>query len=210
MAADLFYQNGGQQSGPVDSRELRRLAEAGIVKPDTLVRVGTSNPWVRAERVHGLFQRSTPAPSPSLGAPPPVPPPLPSPSGETNVPTDLTPARNTNGDESPLGLLEERRALQGALVYAFVGCLGLVGLFLLGIVLDATGVLRQSKPLEIVAKPLEIVAKAVCLVALFSLCNAARALLVTPWATTKEALRDREFWRLRTRTSNSVTRQPQP
>ncbi len=79
MAAEWYHQTGGQQSGPVDSRELRRLAEAGIVRPDTLVRQGTSNPWVRAERVHGLFQRSTPAPSPSRGASAPPPLPLPSP-----------------------------------------------------------------------------------------------------------------------------------
>ncbi len=61
MAADLFYQTAGQQSGPVDSRELRRLAEAGIVRPDTLVRQGASGRWVHAEHVRGLFQRSTPA-----------------------------------------------------------------------------------------------------------------------------------------------------
>ncbi|MHB8899144.1 MAG: trypsin-like peptidase domain-containing protein [Thermoguttaceae bacterium] len=81
MAADLFYQTAGQQSGPVDSRELRRLAEAGIVRPDTLVRQGTSNPWVRAERVQGLFQGSTPTPSLSLVASAPPPPPVPE-SGE--------------------------------------------------------------------------------------------------------------------------------
>ncbi len=80
MAIQWHYQTGaGQQSGPVDSRELRRLAEAGIVRPDTLVRKGASRRWVRAEDVRGLFQRSTPAPSPSLGASPPGPPPLPPP-----------------------------------------------------------------------------------------------------------------------------------
>lgn len=43
MAAEWFYQNGGgQQSGPVDSRELRRLAEAGVISPDTLVRQGAT------------------------------------------------------------------------------------------------------------------------------------------------------------------------
>ncbi|MHC4406563.1 MAG: GYF domain-containing protein, partial [Planctomycetota bacterium] len=67
MATQWFYQTGwGQQLGPVDSRELRRLAEAGIVRPDTLVRQGDSGRWVRAEQVRGLFQRTTPAPS--LGA----------------------------------------------------------------------------------------------------------------------------------------------
>ena len=78
MATQWFYQTSeGQQSGPVDSRELRRLAEAGIVSPETLIRQGASGRWVRGEKVRGLFQPSTPAPSPSLGAsPPPTPPPV--------------------------------------------------------------------------------------------------------------------------------------
>ncbi len=79
MATQWFYQVTGQETGPVDASELRRLAETGIVMADTFVRQGTSNRWVRAEEVRGLFQR-TPAPSPSVVAfsqPPPLPPPLP-------------------------------------------------------------------------------------------------------------------------------------
>ncbi|REJ82661.1 MAG: DUF4339 domain-containing protein, partial [Planctomycetota bacterium] len=67
MAIQWFYQREGRPSGPVDSRELRRLAEAGSVTPNTLVRKGASGRWVRAENVRGLFQRSTPAPSSSPG-----------------------------------------------------------------------------------------------------------------------------------------------
>ena len=64
MAIQWFHRaSEGQASGPVDSAELRRLAEAGIVRPDTLVRKGDSARWVRAEQVRGLFQPSTPAPS---------------------------------------------------------------------------------------------------------------------------------------------------
>lgn len=74
MAAEWYHQNSGRQTGPVDSGELRRLAEAGIVRPETLVRQGDSGRWVRAEQVRGLFQRSRPAPS--LGATPPGPPPV--------------------------------------------------------------------------------------------------------------------------------------
>ena len=78
--AKWFYQTGeGRPSGPVDSTRLRRLAEAGIVRPDTLVRQGDSGRWVRAEQVRGLFQRSTASPSSSPGATPPGPPPLPPP-----------------------------------------------------------------------------------------------------------------------------------
>jgi len=96
MAIQWFYQTGGgQQSGPVDSRELRRLAEAGVVRPDTLVRQGTSSRWVRAEQVRGLFQRSTPAPSPSVVASPPVPPPIPPP-----IPESGAPSRGVSGESS--------------------------------------------------------------------------------------------------------------
>ncbi len=65
MAAEWYHQSEGQPSGPVDSRELRRLAEAGIVRPDTLVRKGASGNWVRAEQVRGLFQ---PVDSPPVAA----------------------------------------------------------------------------------------------------------------------------------------------
>ncbi|HUT14508.1 MAG TPA: tetratricopeptide repeat protein [Thermoguttaceae bacterium] len=88
MAAQWFYHTGGDwQSGPVDSRELRRLAEAGVVRPDTLVRQGDSGRWVHAEHIRGLFQRSTAPSSSSLGATPPGPPPLPSPVPESGAPS---------------------------------------------------------------------------------------------------------------------------
>jgi len=83
MAAQWFYQAKGRQLGPVDSRELRRLAEAGVVRPDTLVRQGTNSRWVHAEHVRGLFKtRSTPPASPSVVASPLVPPPVPPPIRE--------------------------------------------------------------------------------------------------------------------------------
>ncbi len=64
MVAQWFYQTAeGRQSGPIDPSELRRLAEAGIVKSNTLVRKGASGGWVRAENVRGLFQLSTPTSS---------------------------------------------------------------------------------------------------------------------------------------------------
>ncbi len=84
MVAQWFYQTAQrQQSGPIDSKELRRLAETGIVRPDTLVRPSESANWVRAEQVRGLFQRTPPPPSSSSMVKatlvqPPAPPPLPS------------------------------------------------------------------------------------------------------------------------------------
>ena len=121
MAAEWFYQNKGQQSGPVDSRELLRLAEAGIVRPDTLVSQGTSNPWVRAERVQGLFRQSTPASSSSPGASPPGPPPLPPPlpeSGAKNVPRPasiVSSSAETKIAASTFGLLRFIRGFCGVL-----------------------------------------------------------------------------------------------
>lgn len=96
MAIQWFCQREGRPSGPVDSRELRRLAETGIVTPSTLVRKGANGHWVRAENVRGLFQQSTPAASPSLGTTPPGPPPLSSP-----VPESGASSRGIS-DESPI------------------------------------------------------------------------------------------------------------
>ena len=76
MAIQWFYQTSDGQR-PVDSTQLRRLAEAGIVRPETLVRQGAIGSWVRAEHVQGLFLPSKPAPSYPPGTTPPVPPPQP-------------------------------------------------------------------------------------------------------------------------------------
>jgi len=77
MAKQWFHRaSEGQASGPVDSAELRRLAKAGIVRPDTLVRQVDSSRCVLAEQVRGLFQPSTPAPS-STPATLPLPTPVP-------------------------------------------------------------------------------------------------------------------------------------
>jgi len=71
MAIQWFYlTGGGQAAGPVDTDELRRLAEAGIVRPDTLVRQATSGLWVRAAQVRGLFQQSDSSASRAGAAPP--------------------------------------------------------------------------------------------------------------------------------------------
>ncbi|MCX7429197.1 MAG: tetratricopeptide repeat protein [Planctomycetia bacterium] len=78
MATEWFYQAKGQQCGPVASSELRRLADAGAIMPDTLVCRATATRmadgrWVRAEEVQGLFQRSAPASPPSPASSPPLP-----------------------------------------------------------------------------------------------------------------------------------------
>lgn len=102
MVAQWFYQTAQrQQSGPIDSKELRRLAETGIVRPDTLVRQSESANWVRAEQVRGLFQRTPPPPSSSSMVKatlvqPPVPPPLPSAMRKSGGPS------RSVGGESPV------------------------------------------------------------------------------------------------------------
>jgi hypothetical protein len=117
MASQWLYQTSeGRPSGPVDSTQLRRLAEAGVVRPETLVCQGASDRWVRAEKVPGLFQRSTPAPSSSPGASPPKPPPVqesgappslrePWPPGHSPPPSPVqesgAPSRGVSG-ESPI------------------------------------------------------------------------------------------------------------
>ena len=58
MAAEWFCQAAGHRYGPITSGELRRLADTGIVTPDTLVRKGADGRWVRAEKVQGLFDPS--------------------------------------------------------------------------------------------------------------------------------------------------------
>ena len=61
-----FYQTGRCPLGPIDAEELRQLAEAGIVTPETPVRKSPNGGWICAKKVRGLFQPTTHAPS--LGA----------------------------------------------------------------------------------------------------------------------------------------------
>jgi len=80
MGIEWFYQVAGESRGPVSAQELRALAEAGTITPDTRVKRGSDRKWVSARRVDGLFDpgRVTsvePLPAPAKG-PPPLPPPV--------------------------------------------------------------------------------------------------------------------------------------
>ena len=81
MAAEWFYQATGKTVGPVPAAQLKQLAKAGTVTPDTPVRRNTDGKWVKARRVKGLFETTgTPSPQPpavSPKGPPPIPPPVP-------------------------------------------------------------------------------------------------------------------------------------
>ena len=54
-AADWFYRVAGVQFGPVESAELRRLADKGIVMRGTPIRKGADSRWMLARQVSGLF-----------------------------------------------------------------------------------------------------------------------------------------------------------
>lgn len=82
--ADLwFYQIMGKQLGPISSAQLRVLANAGTVAPDTMVKRGAAGGWMPAGRVQGLFPPPTvadrsAAKNPTVPCPPPpLPPRLP-------------------------------------------------------------------------------------------------------------------------------------
>jgi S1-C subfamily serine protease len=61
MAAQWFYQIMGEQFGPVEPEELRRLAAGGVIGPGTLVRQGGDGQWILAEYLRGLFAQSAAA-----------------------------------------------------------------------------------------------------------------------------------------------------
>lgn len=55
MAKEFFYQVMGDVFGPIPGVQLRELAVAGDVTPETLVRVGEEGEWVMARRLTNLF-----------------------------------------------------------------------------------------------------------------------------------------------------------
>lgn len=59
-SAKWFYQVMGEETGPVTSAELKRLATSGTVARDTLIRQGVSGRWTSAEKVTGLFNGDAP------------------------------------------------------------------------------------------------------------------------------------------------------
>lgn len=56
MATEWFCRIRGQLRGPLSPQDLKALATAGQLAPDSLVRQGTAGAWVKAGRVKGLFQ----------------------------------------------------------------------------------------------------------------------------------------------------------
>lgn len=53
--SEWFYMVGGRQTGPVSSKQLKELASAGQVSPDTLIWKTGLAKWLKATSVKGLF-----------------------------------------------------------------------------------------------------------------------------------------------------------
>jgi len=53
---EWFYAQAGRQKGPVPPAEIKRLADAGELKPNDLVWREGMPQWAPAARVQGLFE----------------------------------------------------------------------------------------------------------------------------------------------------------
>ena len=154
MVAHWFYQTAErQQSGPIDSKELRLIAEAGIVTPNTLVRKGASGGWVRAENVRGLFQRSTRSPPSSSmvkatlvqpPAPPPLPPALRESGGPTRSVGGESPVRHGPRASAGNEASEKRDRIHPSTWAAIIASTGFVLLFILLLALAFRGGEQQQ------------------------------------------------------------------
>ena len=112
MGIEWFFQVAGETRGPVSAQELRALAEAGTITPDTRVKRGGDRKWVSARRVEGLFEPGgitcRPRPPAAAQAPPPLPPAL---CGSTKPVRDggaegngvIPPAQHATGQRWNLG-----------------------------------------------------------------------------------------------------------
>ncbi|MFN0195957.1 MAG: DUF4339 domain-containing protein [Planctomycetaceae bacterium] len=63
MSKEWFYQLMGTEFGPIASIELRKKAQRGEIAPDTPVRMASSDRWIDASAVKGLFDPPEPPPS---------------------------------------------------------------------------------------------------------------------------------------------------
>lgn len=56
-----------QRLGPVTNEELRALAAAGKIRPDSMLMPESGGEWLPAAKVKGLFPKTRPEPPPSSG-----------------------------------------------------------------------------------------------------------------------------------------------
>ena len=59
MASQWYYLVNNEQQGPVSSAELKQMATAGQIQPDTLIWKEGLDDWVSAQRIKGLFDAAT-------------------------------------------------------------------------------------------------------------------------------------------------------
>ena len=88
--------------------------------------------------------------------------------------------------------LEKRRRVQTGLVYGLLGCATLAGSFVFGSIVDATIGDPNSKLLDGMFQ-------GALLVAFVGILRGIYVILTTPLTLTKQAICDRQFWRLRPR-----------
>lgn len=77
MPQQWYCQIMGDEVGPLTSNQLREMALSGRLAPNDLIRKATSDRWVTAEQVKGLFDRATAPISPPTQVPAAVPQPRP-------------------------------------------------------------------------------------------------------------------------------------
>jgi len=58
MSQEWWVRHGDKKYGPYDAAKLKRLVQAGKIRPDMAVRKGAEGPWTPASRVRGLFPES--------------------------------------------------------------------------------------------------------------------------------------------------------
>lgn len=111
MADQWFVRIGGTEQGPMSPKQLRELVRKKIVKPETLVR-RDENRWVRAGRVHGLFEAALGASASGVRASPET--------GSSGESASKTPAQETEERTPPPskepeqgGPIEEHRVWSG-------------------------------------------------------------------------------------------------
>ena len=90
MSCQWFYIENGKETGPLSSADMRRLADAKLIRESTLVRAGVDGKWRPANAVVGLLRNAPSAQQ--LDPMPPTPPPLPSVASPPAPPVVSVPA----------------------------------------------------------------------------------------------------------------------
>jgi hypothetical protein len=141
VAIEWFYESNGSRLGPVQPNELKALADAGKITPETRVWREGMQQWVAAKAIRGLFQ-AAPTQAPAMAAAPVAPAPRSSPSTRSDPfavhPLDrlLTAAKSYLPDGAT------------ALLSRIASRLGLIAIYAAVVLVPLTGIafgIRQNK-----------------------------------------------------------------